>query len=59
MITFRKQRRAKTKDDFETWINDEIANTLNTFDGGGTRATTVVVDDKDTDSAERSGGGGQ
>jgi len=34
MITFRKQRREKTKDDFETWINDEIANTLNTFDGG-------------------------
>ena len=51
MIVFRKSRRATSKDDYETWLRTEVANTLNTFDGGGgTRATTIVVkDDKDTD----------
>lgn len=35
MRTFRKSRRAKSKDDFETWIEDDVANTLNVFDLGG------------------------
>ena len=35
MIVFRKSRRAKSKDDYETWVQTEVANTLNTFDGGG------------------------
>lgn len=49
-ITYRKSRRATSKDDFETWIKTDVANTLNTFDGGGgTRATTIVVDEKNTD----------
>lgn len=36
-----------SKDDYETWVRDDIANTLNNFDGGGTRATTVIVDETD------------
>ena len=40
---FVKRRRAKSKDDFETWIESDVANTQNTFDGGDVRATTLVV----------------
>lgn len=51
MMTFRKSRRAKSKDDFETWIEDDVANTLNVFDlGGGTRTTMVIVDDREDNS---------
>lgn len=50
MMTFRKQRRAQSKDDFETWIETDIANTLNGFDGGDTRATTVIVNEDETNS---------
>ena len=49
-MIYRKTRRAKSKDDFETWTESEIANTLNTFDGGDTRATTVVVEVERADS---------
>ena len=49
VIVYTKSRRAKDKDDFETWKESAVANTLNVFDGGGTRATTIVVDEKNTD----------
>lgn len=42
--TWRKARRAQTDKDDETWVEDDYANTLNTFDGGDTRATEVVVE---------------
>jgi len=42
-IPFRKTKRAKTKDDNETWINDEVANTLNTFDLTGDVSTINAV----------------
>lgn len=35
MKVFVKSRRAKDKDDYETWVEHSIANTLNTFEGGG------------------------
>jgi DNA (cytosine-5)-methyltransferase 1 len=41
--TYRKARRAKSVTDFESWIPDEITNTLNTFDLGDVRATTAVL----------------
>lgn len=44
VATFRKQRRAADPTDDETWVEDDRANTLNTFDGGDTRATEVVVE---------------
>jgi DNA (cytosine-5)-methyltransferase 1 len=40
---FRKSRRAQSKDDFETWVNDGRANTINTFDVGDIRTTHAVV----------------
>lgn len=50
IIAFRKSRRAKDKEDYETWVESDIANTINTFDVGDTRATTVVInEDKDID----------
>ena len=43
LILYVKQRRAKSKDDFETWVKSETANTLNTFDQGDVRSTNIVV----------------
>lgn len=40
---YRKQRRAKSDRDYETWVQTEIANTMNTFDMGDVRSTNVVV----------------
>jgi len=41
--TFTKSKRAQTVDDNETCVEDQPAPTLNAFDQGDTRATTVVV----------------
>ncbi len=43
MEPYSKVRRAKSKDDFETWKHSRTANTLNTFDNGDVRATDVVI----------------
>ena len=45
MEPFSKSRRAQSKDDFKTWVKGKTANTLNTFDNGDVRATTIVVCD--------------
>lgn len=42
--TFSKERRAKDKNDFETWREGGVANTLNTFDNGDVRATDLVIE---------------
>lgn len=42
-IPFRKSRKAKSQDDFETWKPDQVANTLNLFDQGDIRTSQVVV----------------
>ena len=44
IMTFQKSRRAKSKDDFETWIESDITNTLNVFEGGGHK-----INDLDSD----------
>lgn len=41
--TFRKSRRAQSTEDFETWVPDEVTNTLNCFDVGDVRSTDIVV----------------
>jgi DNA (cytosine-5)-methyltransferase 1 len=41
--TYRKSRRAQSVDDHETWVEDETANTLNTFETGDVRTTQSVV----------------
>ena len=41
--TFRKSRRAQSTEDFETWVPDDVTNTLNCFDVGDVRSTDIVV----------------
>jgi DNA (cytosine-5)-methyltransferase 1 len=41
--TFRKSRRAQSTEDFETWVPDNVTNTLNCFDVGDIRSTDIVV----------------
>jgi len=44
LVTYRKSRRAQSKDDHETWVEDDKSNTLNTFDDAGdVRATHAMV----------------
>lgn len=40
---FVKSRRAQSKTDFETWKQGEVTNTLNLFDVGDVRTTTIIV----------------
>lgn len=47
LLVFRKSRRAQNREDYETWVESETANTLNTFDNGDVRSTTLVVEKKD------------
>jgi len=42
-VTFVKAKRAQTDEDFETWREDEVTPTLNQFDTGDSRATTLSV----------------
>lgn len=42
-VVFSKIRRAKSKDDFETWKQSVCTNTLNTFDQGDVRATDMYI----------------
>lgn len=46
-IAFRKSSRATTKDGLETWVEDDVSNTLNCFDVGDVRSTVSVVTQKD------------
>ncbi len=46
--TYRKSSRATSKDGYETWVEDEVANTLNCFDVGDVRSTMSVVEDEKT-----------
>ena len=43
VLCFSKQKRAQNKDDFETWVEAGTSNTLNAFDLGDVRTTTLVV----------------
>ena len=55
LVLFVKSRRAKSKDDYETWVEGNVANTLNTFDGGDVRATNIVVYENDINRYVESG----
>ena len=44
-VAFTKSKRARSVDDFETWVPGEVNPTLNCFDQGDAWATTVVVND--------------
>ena len=42
-IAFRKSKRAHSENDHETWVDDGVSNTLNSFDTGDVRTTHAVV----------------
>ena len=43
MMHFVKSRRAQTVDDYKTWIEGKVVPTLNAFDNGDVRATTLIL----------------
>jgi site-specific DNA-cytosine methylase len=43
MLWFNKARRAQSNIDYETWVEGGVVPTLNGFDNGDIRATTVIV----------------
>lgn len=43
VVSYRKSKRARSKDDDETWVEDDATNTLNSFDTGDVRTTQVTV----------------
>lgn len=43
--TYRKSRRACSVDDFETWVEADYTNTLNTFENSDVRATQIIIED--------------
>ena len=49
---FRKSARAQTDQDSETWVEGDVANTLNSFDVGDVRTTHAIVSPTLTASSE-------
>ena len=43
MTWWNKSRRAQSNTDYETWVESEFTNTLNTFDLGDIRTTTLII----------------
>lgn len=41
-LWWNKSRRAQNNQDFETWVEGGVVPTLNAFDNGDTRATTII-----------------
>lgn len=43
---FRKSKKPNSIEDYETWIEAEVSNTLNCFDVGDIRSTNIVLTDE-------------
>jgi site-specific DNA-cytosine methylase len=41
-LWWNKSRRAQTSEDYETWVEGGVVPTMNAFDNGDTRATTII-----------------
>jgi len=41
-LWWNKSRRAQTNNDYETWVEGGVVPTMNAFDNGDTRATTII-----------------
>jgi DNA (cytosine-5)-methyltransferase 1 len=54
---FRKGRSAQSVDDYETWVDDGKANTLNTFDLGDVRTTHAIALAENTIGRQPQNGG--
>jgi site-specific DNA-cytosine methylase len=48
---YRKSARAQTNEDSETWVEGDVANTLNSFDTGDVRTTHAIVGGTQDDDA--------
>jgi DNA (cytosine-5)-methyltransferase 1 len=46
ILWYTKSRRAQTNTDYETWIEGGAVPTLNAFDNGDVRSTTLITDTK-------------
>lgn len=57
-VVYVKGKRAMNPEDFETWRDDHVSPTLNGFDVGDTRATTLVADTGAVTSLSKSFGAG-
>ena len=55
MLWFNKSRRAQSDTDYETWIEGEVVPTLNAFDNGDVRATTIIFHPHRSDGARIQG----
>ena len=42
--SFRKSKRARNHDDYETWLEEDMVNTLNVFDSTNVRTTQCIVE---------------
>ena len=42
-MSFRKSKRAQTSGDDESWVQDEVTNTINLFDQGDVRTTQAIL----------------
>jgi DNA-cytosine methyltransferase len=54
---FRKSARAQTNEDSETWVEGDVANTLNSFDVGDVRTTHAILSPSLHGNGLRGGGG--
>jgi DNA-cytosine methyltransferase len=52
IASYRKSTRATSADGYETWVEDDVTNTLNTFDVGDIRSTQTVVQAYETHPAD-------
>ena len=43
VTSFQKAKRAQSVDDYESWVEAEVVPTLNVFDSGDSRTTTIVT----------------
>ena len=41
-LWWNKSRRAQNNEDYETWVQGGVVPTMNAFDNGDTRATTII-----------------
>jgi site-specific DNA-cytosine methylase len=48
---FRKSSQAQTNEDSETWVEGDVANTLNSFDVGDVRTTHAILGGTQDDDA--------
>lgn len=44
VAVYRKSKRAQSSEDYETWVETDVSNTINCFDVGDTRTTHAIIE---------------